>query len=98
MNIPRRMVTSVRFYAATVSGSRTGTRSRSFGATCSMNSRIERTTFSGVAHFLPVDDQQRAESAGSVVEFGELLRHRIRIAEMVDASFGQLVERHRRRS
>ena len=41
-------------YAATVSGSRAGTRSRSFGATCSMNSRIERNTFSRVAHFFPV--------------------------------------------
>jgi hypothetical protein len=41
-------------YAATLSGSRTGTRSRSFGATCSMNRRIDRATFSGVAHFLPV--------------------------------------------
>ena len=70
-----------RRHAATVPGSRNGTRSRSCGATCSMNSRIERARFSRVAQSLPVDQQQRPEAAGGLVERPELAGDRVRIAQ-----------------
>ena len=47
--------------------------------------------------FLAGDDQQRAEAAGGFVEVAQLFRHPVRIAEIIDAGLGELVEGRPRR-